>query len=260
MLDDLCLVSDLREELSLQAGTDVSLIARYATGASVYFAKETNRVYKPTLYTERRNGTGTEILVLKNTPIIEVQSLMVDGVEKFPSLSYGQSGYVQTDDTTLELTSGIFSKGILNVCAVYWGGFGAKAVETTTLATTLITVKNSDWFSVDAGVTYGSTVFAQVQSNPSAGQYVVDPVKGQYTFSSADLNKTVVISYRYRVIPQDLQDAVVSIAAQRYKRRTHIDQDSQTQAGTIIQFSHTDVPRATKLVIDNYFNRGFMGS
>lgn len=250
MLNDLCLVSDVRTVLGLQSGTDVALVQRYVTAASALFENETNRVYRPTLYTERRNGTGTEILVLKRYPFIQWDDLQVEGVTVDMSKIY-------VDKHTVYSTGFFWPRGIQNILLKYWAGFGAEVAENATVASGEVIVSFADWFYLNVKVMDGSTTMTKVSANPAAGQYTVDDT-GKYTFNSADNGKVVTISYWYKDIPADLQQAIIEIACSRYRRKSHIDQDSQNTGGQNIQFTKADVPPEVKEQFENYRMRGMV--
>jgi hypothetical protein len=65
-----------------------------------------------------------------------------------------------------------------------------------------ITVANPSTFSDDLGIYYGSGAnagarFTRVTTPAAAGQYAVNPATGVYSFSAADANALVQVSYLY---------------------------------------------------------------
>jgi len=62
-----------------------------------------------------------------------------------------------------------------------------------------VTVANHTNFTADLGVAYAATgtMLTQVASGPAAGQYTVNSSTGVYTFSAADGNAAVLITYSY---------------------------------------------------------------
>lgn len=98
-------------------------------------------------YTERRNGTGTRILGLINTPIISVSSVVVNNVTVPASPDGVQPGYV-ADENTIQLVGGysginwfpsspgsgtgypaIFFHGVGNVFVTYTAGYAAVPLD-----------------------------------------------------------------------------------------------------------------------------------
>lgn len=98
-------------------------------------------------YTERRNGTGTNILGLINTPIIEVTSVVVNKITVPASPDGIQPGYV-ADENTIQLVAGgwlgpvlagagaspvaypsLFFKGVGNVFVAYSAGYATVPLD-----------------------------------------------------------------------------------------------------------------------------------
>lgn len=250
MLTNLCLVSDVRTVLDLKPTVDVPLIARYVFAASALFERETNRVFRPTLYSERRNGTGTEILVLKRYPFIEWESL------EFADEATLDMTKVFVDEHTVYIRDRVFPKGIQNILAAYWAGFGVRITDELTITSSTVTLTQPDWYYTGVSVAdEAGELMTEVGENPESGQYSISEL-GVYSFSSDDEGTDVSVTYWYKDIPADVQQAVVEIACSRYRRKGHIDQESQGTAGQVIQFSKTDVPSEVKMQIDNYMMRG----
>jgi hypothetical protein len=81
----------------------------------------------------------------------------------------------------------------------------------------------------DLGVTYTATSapLAPVSASPTAGQYSVNA--GIYTFSAADAGKSVSISYGY--VPQDIAQATLELAAERFRAAERIGLKSKSIGG-----------------------------
>lgn len=146
-------------------------------------------------------------------------------------LSKGGSQYVYTASIIAALGYGVVTK-LKNV----WDSNGRFVVKTATESFAVpggggtYTPVNASIYAHDHGVArldsysvgpftdYGSpgpvtlsgtqnTPMTPVGSSPGAGQYVVNPVTGVYTFSAADAGKTVSISYgfyRYEIISEEI--------------------------------------------------------
>lgn len=73
-----------------------------------------------------------------------------------------------------------------------------------------------------------------------------------YTFTAGTLN--VVISYTAGEpsIPNDIQQAVIEVAADRYKARTRIGEVSKSIAGESVSFVSFQVPVSVQTVINTY--------
>ncbi len=81
----------------------------------------------------------------------------------------------------------------------------------------------------DLGVTYAATgaPLTPVAASPSAGQYTVSA--GAYGFSGADAGQPVSISYGY--VPQDIAQAALELAAERFRAAERIGLRSKSMGG-----------------------------
>jgi hypothetical protein len=81
----------------------------------------------------------------------------------------------------------------------------------------------------DLGVTYAATgtPLTPVSTSPGAGQYVVSA--GAYTFSTGDAGQPVSISYGY--VPQDISQATLELAAERFRAAERIGLKSKSIGG-----------------------------
>lgn len=74
-------VSRVQAELGLDAGTDDDMFADMIDRASSAIAQETRRVFGVETVTETLDGTGSRLLGLSRTPVIDVTSVTEDGEE-----------------------------------------------------------------------------------------------------------------------------------------------------------------------------------
>jgi hypothetical protein len=81
----------------------------------------------------------------------------------------------------------------------------------------------------DLGVTYTTTgaPLTAVSASPGPGQYVVSA--GTYGFSATDAGQSVSISYGY--VPQDIAQAALELAAERFRAADHIGLKSKSIGG-----------------------------
>ena len=81
----------------------------------------------------------------------------------------------------------------------------------------------------DLGVIYAATgaPLTLVPASPVAGQYAVSA--GTYTFSSTDAGQSVSISYGY--VPQDIAQATLELAAERFRAAERIGLKSKSIGG-----------------------------
>ena len=78
-------------------------------------------------------------------------------------------------------------------------------------------------------MTYAVTgaLLTPVAASPSAGQYTVSA--GAYGFSAADAGQSVSISYGY--VPQDIAQAALELAAERFRAAERIGLRSKSVGG-----------------------------
>lgn len=103
-------------------GADDALLQRTITGLSAGLQVVLGRTFARATYTERRNGTGKAMLAVKNSPILSVASVTVDGVAQPARSSPTGSGYTYDDDL-IYLAGSCFARGVQNIQIVYDGGF-----------------------------------------------------------------------------------------------------------------------------------------
>lgn len=108
---------------------DDSLFEDLAGAASDDIANFCGRDFKLLQYTERRNGTGTNSLVLSVWPIVNMISLSITGPRQTPTADEPTTpltdgvDYAWTETGKLELYCSRFPKGTQNVVAVYQAGY-----------------------------------------------------------------------------------------------------------------------------------------
>ena len=103
-------------------------LQRLVTATSAGIQAYISRIIRSQSYNETRAGTGGDRLVLKNTPVTAVSSVVVDGQTIPPSPGYGQPGYVFTD-TAIILRGYTFTMDSFNVQVSYTAGFPSTPTE-----------------------------------------------------------------------------------------------------------------------------------
>jgi hypothetical protein len=190
------------------------------------------------------SATGQSARMLRNYPVISVASATSCG-QAIPSTSF----WIEPDDGVppgrmqmVNLTSGTL-QGLCQI--VYTAGYCTTETHTGLNAT--VSALYGSW-TRDEGVTYvNGTTLAKVTGAPSAGQYALGKIPGQYVLGE---NVPVLISYSY--VPADLERACVDIVAERYKYKERIGQASKNISGEVISFSLSDMPNFTKLSLQPF--------
>jgi hypothetical protein len=191
-------------------------------------------------FSERYDGSGAQRQMLRQWPVLSVESLAV-GVQAISAApSYGQAGYTLEpwdgyppgSPQSLLLNGFNFSRGIGNVAVTYTAGYAVLGEPQTvpSAAPRLVNVDApfGNWAG-DAGVVYADSgaALTPVNGEPSDGQYSVSG--GAYHFSAGDQNKAVLISYSY--VPADIEQACIELVGERYRTRDRIGQTSKSLGG-----------------------------
>jgi len=114
---DLTTLANVKEYLDIESDDDSldSLLERLIAASSRQMEAYCNRVFEVQSYSETYDGTASDLIFLKNTPIQSVSSLSID------------DGALEADefkiyDDYLHLVSGLFTPGQLNVSVQYSAG------------------------------------------------------------------------------------------------------------------------------------------
>lgn len=100
---------------------DDALLSRLITAASAFIRSYTNREITSQTYIETRDGTGGNRLMFKNTPVISVSSLLINGQPIPPGDPVSAPGYFFSQ-TMLMLNGYGFGRGLGNVVISYAAG------------------------------------------------------------------------------------------------------------------------------------------
>lgn len=127
---DLTTLAKAKEWLGIPVSqtTDDALLARLVTAASEYIQKWLSRSLASQSYTEKRNGNGKTMMMLRNYPIVSVASVSINSVAISPASGPTSSGY-QFDQDTIWLNGYDFGKTPLGVTVQYTAGYAATPPE-----------------------------------------------------------------------------------------------------------------------------------
>jgi hypothetical protein len=243
------------------ASADQSIIQSAITGYSSYILTRTGRRYLGGFqtYTERYDGNGSDLLQLRNYPILAVASVQVgsniipqtpDYIQPGWGLDQGgsQAAIVMVGSNVEPQSNWAgqtpwgnngspgawghygecayrFTRGRMNVLVSYTAGTILDAMAE------IQTVPPSSPYTVTAinASTFWQDLGAAIASTGATPAYTV--TNGVYTFTAAAAGQQVALNYSYGGVPLDLQQAVTEIVATNYKRRSWMDQRSQIQPG-----------------------------
>jgi hypothetical protein len=127
MTGDLTSLANVKAWLSIQTDTDDVVLSRLISSASQYIQSWLNRLFASQTYTERRGGTGTDVMAFADYPVTAVTSVIVDG-STIP-LSNGISYGYLFDDKFLYFIGGRFGMSRMNVQLTYTAGYASVPLE-----------------------------------------------------------------------------------------------------------------------------------
>jgi len=221
-----------------QPGADDKLLARLITAASGWVPTYLSRSIVPQQYSDTYNGSGTTRQYLRNRPVVTVTSLLVDGVAIQPSTPPPLGNGYLFDDSMVYLVWGNFPMFAQNVQVTYIAGF--QTSQNVSAPGVLFSVAGlAQTWNADRGVSYtGGLPLAQVASGPAVGQYSVSFQSNglaAYNFNAADAGAALTITFGYT--PADLEQSVIELVGETYKRRTRIGISSSHLAQQSTSFS-----------------------
>lgn len=254
------------------------------SGASQEFLTQTGMPYVAAQsFAERRNGTGTASMTLRNRPIQTITSLVINNVSVAPSPDGVQAGYV-IDELQIALYlvggftalsmpfraigfqgyPGVFARGFGNVFINGTAGYPNNAASVTAVVPAATPPATVAYYSNPLFATLvpsaGATVtnqntnlpFTQVTGTPSAGEFALNP-DATFVFSAADAGIPILINYWAIGIPLDIQKCAYEMVGWAYKNRDRIGQQSRHFADSLSEvYQTTPFSAMSKLTIQRY--------
>ncbi len=185
----------------------------------------------------------TSRVTLRHWPVLRVASVTWRGIDVPPDENADPEasvGYVLEpgDDfppgrpQALDLFGHRHRPGRQSLLVSYSAGYAVQnEAQTVPAAAPLQLMAFSPYgpWGSDLGVTYTATgvSLTLVSVSPAAGQYAVSG--GTYAFSAADAGQSVSISYGY--VPQDIAQATLELAAERFRAAERIGLKSKSIGG-----------------------------
>jgi uncharacterized membrane protein len=225
------------------AGPNDATLSALITAASrsVYAA-----LSRPTLLPRSYSETfdlETHRVTLRQWPVLQVASVTWRGIVVPPdqnadleaSVGYALEpgdGVPPGRPQALDLFGRMYRPGWLSLVVTYSAGYAVQNELQTVPAAApqqlTAFAPYGPWGS-DFGVAYASTgaPLTPVAASPSLGQYSVSA--GVYTFSAADAGQSISISYGY--VPQDIAQAALELAAERFRAAERIGLKSKSIGG-----------------------------
>jgi hypothetical protein len=246
-------------------GPNDATLASLVTAASrsVYAA-----LSRPSLLPRSINETidlETSRVTLRHWPVLQVTSVAWRGIVVPPDENTNPEasvGYLLEPDDgvppgrpqALDLFGHRYQPGRQSLLVSYTAGYAVRneAQIVPTVAPLQLSALSpyGPWGS-DLGVTYTATgtPLAPVSASPAAGQYMA--TGGAYTFAAADAGNSVSISYGY--VPQDIAQAALELAAERFRAAERIGLKSKSIGGQeTIAYDMSAMPAPIQAMLQPY--------
>jgi len=221
---------------------DATLAALVTAASRSVYAALSRPSLLPGSYSETID-LETSRVTLRQWPVLQVTSVTWRGITVPPdenadleaSVGYALEpgdGIPPGRPQTLDLFGRQYRSGRQSLVVTYSAGYAVQNEAQVVPATTpfqLSTLAPYGQWGSDLGVNYAATgvPLTLVLTSPRVGQYAVSA--GIYTFSAADAGQSVSVSYGY--VPQDLAQATLELAAERFRAADRIGLKSKSIGG-----------------------------
>jgi hypothetical protein len=262
--NDLTTLPALKAWLGLPAQAspnDATLTALIVSASRAIYAWLGRPGLSPKDYSEVLDGESARI-PLRHWPVLSISSLTIDDLAVPPVVAGVRHGdLLQSADLAppgRQQAVDIFGRwplrGRRNVAIAYRAGYAisgeALAVPATAPWQVAAAAPYGPW-GCDLGVVYAATdaALTAVASSPSAGQYAVSA--GAYSFSESDAGAFLSLAYGY--IPQDIAQAALELAAERFRAAERIGLRSKSIGGQeTISFDTSPIPPVVVALLQPY--------
>lgn len=120
---DLTTLADVKAWLKVKVADDDALLAAMVTGASAFIESWCSRSFAITAYDETRDGHGGYTMLTRNSPVVSVSGVVIDGRPVPAAADCTQAGFM-ADDIAVYLQQGYrFTPGRQNIRINYTAGY-----------------------------------------------------------------------------------------------------------------------------------------
>jgi hypothetical protein len=244
---NLTTLSAVKAYLAITTSNQDALISALIARESKVIETWTGRRFPTVTNTAKRlNGTGTSMLMLPDSPVLDVSLLQINAVDVPLSADGVQAGY-QFDDTTLYLVGSKFPQGRQNVTCTWTAGY--REIEDATIPSgdaPTLTPATSGIAIRDVSVkSAAGEIFTKVDSVPHTHQYTFHG--GTYAFNVLDAETEVVLTYDY--VPAPIEQACIDMVSQDLKQRDNVGIKSKTLAGETISYNSDGISTGVQQVL-----------
>jgi hypothetical protein len=222
--------------------SDATLAALVTAASRSIYAALSRPSLLPLSYAETID-LETDRVTLRHWPVLKVTSVTWRGFTVPPddnanleaSIGYALQpgdGFPPGRPQALDLFGRQYLSGRQSLSVSYSAGYAVQNEAQTVPATASLQLSAfspyGPWGS-DLGVNYSATgaPLTAVSASPGAGQYSVST--GVYSFTASDAGQSVSISYGY--VPQDIAQAAIELAAERFRAADRIGLRSKSIGG-----------------------------
>lgn len=213
-------------------------------------------------YRDVYDGYGREYLLLRRSPVYDVQTVSFSGTPIPAAIGDGitqpyANGWVLEPEYSVLGTQRLNLYGYRtprarsSVVVQYRAGY-VNENEAYTIPADPYQIKVTQHWLADFKVKRpDGTVLVKVDASPASGQYTVSD--GLYTFAAADVGASVLISYSF--VPADIENAVIELVAERYRYMDRIGLLSKALGGQeTISFSQKAMSEFVQENLTPYMN------
>jgi hypothetical protein len=252
---DLTTLANVKSWLNVNGVGDDGLLSRLIASQSRYIQAWIGRELIPATKREVRDGTGTPVIMLGESPVLSVSSVSVSGVVIQLSADGISAGYTY-DPMAVYLIGYSFAMARQNVIINYSYGYqvNQEAVVVPATPFSLPVASLSRPWSADVSVVYASSVpLTRITTGvPTTGQYLLVNTSGvwSYQFAAGDTGSQIAITYGYT--PEEIEQAAIELVSLRYRERSRIGENSKSIGGETVSFNVKDFPDSVKTILENY--------
>lgn len=273
-------VANVKRFLAVPTTNQDALISQLITRESGTIERKCSRLFGYRDNTRYLNGTGTAMLVLPDTPIRAVSSLMLGTLAVLPTTANNPAGFVFSD-TAVELTAARFPDGFKNITVSWSAGWRGTGVAITPAGippdANFPLVGPPVTFTVD-DMTFNAALFPDGELDvgyPLAAVSVSDangvafnqvassangPLTGEFSFlegvwSFNIANALQVFTCVFDYCPSQIEQACIEMVGLDLKQRDNLGVTSRSLAGESISYEKSGMPRSVLEMLNPFIKR-----
>ncbi len=179
---DLTTLAAVKATASIAGTADDTVLQRMITAMSLAAQQYMSRIISVQPYTERRNGTGSRTMALGDSPLVQMNSVVVAGVSIPVSPDGIQAGYI-TDDFAIYLFGYTFCKGLKNTVLNYTAGWQTTPpdIEQGVIESVLLRFNEKNRIGVSSKTLGPETISFSQKDFTNSASTIFDQYKRRFT-------------------------------------------------------------------------------